>query len=122
MISTLSLSCVQKHFTQKRETAEKREDETHIPILDDDNVLSLAAEAGCWYVYQAIFDTSDVIRKRVKRLKDHGIGVEGTILLGTDDQDEDYIKRLVDFLCEIEIDLVEFTILTPFPHSHQGSS
>ena len=90
------------------------------PILDDDNVLSLAAEAGCWYVYQAIFDTSDVIRKRVKRLKDHGIGVEGTILLGTDDQDENYIKRLVDFLCEIEIDLVEFTILTPFPHSPSG--
>lgn len=87
------------------------------PILDDDRVLTLAAEAGAWYVYQAIFDTSEVIRNRVKRLKDHGIGVEGTIILGTDEQDEDYIKRLVDFLLEIEIDMAEFTILTPFPHS-----
>lgn len=87
------------------------------PILDDDRVLSLAAEAGSWYVYQAIFDISDVIRNRIRRLKDHGIGVEGTIILGTDDQDEDYIRRLVDFLCEIELDLAEFTILTPFPHS-----
>ncbi|MBA4417518.1 MAG: radical SAM protein [Syntrophus sp. (in: bacteria)] len=87
------------------------------PLLDDDKILSLAAEAGCWYVYQAIFDTSDVIRRRVERLKDNGIGVEGTIILGTDDQDEDYIKRLVDFLCEIRLDLAEFTILTPFPHS-----
>ena len=87
------------------------------PILDDDRVLALAAEAGSWYVYQAIFDTSDVIRTRVKRLKDHGIGVEGTILLGTDEQDEDYIKRLIDFLLEIGIDMAEFTILTPFPHS-----
>ena len=68
-------------------------------------------------MYQAIFDTSDVIRTRVKRLKDHGIGVEGTILLGTDEQDEDYIKRLIDFLLEIGIDMAEFTILTPFPHS-----
>ena len=87
------------------------------PILDDDKVLSLAAEAGSWYVYQAVFDTSDVIRNRIRRLKDYGIGVEGTIILGLDDQDEDYIKRLVDFLMEIELDMAEFTILTPFPHS-----
>lgn len=87
------------------------------PILDDDEVLRLAAEAGCWYVYQAIFDTSDVIRDRVKRVKDHGIGVEGTILLGTDEQDEDFVKRLIDFLLEIDIDIAEFTVLTPFPHS-----
>jgi len=87
------------------------------PIKDDDEILDLAAEAGCWYVYQAVFDTSDHIRKRVKRLKDRGIGVEGTIILGTDDHDEDYIKRLVDFLLEIELDLAEFTVLTPFPHT-----
>ncbi len=87
------------------------------PIEDDDEVLKYAREAGAWYVYQAIFDTSDYIRNRVRRYKDHGIGVEGTIILGTDDQDEDYIKRLVDFLLEINLDLAEFTILTPFPHS-----
>ncbi len=87
------------------------------PILDDDEVLKLAAEAGAWYVYQAVFDTSDTIRNRVKRLKEHGIGVEGTIILGTDDQSEDDIKRLVDFLIEIELDVAEFTIMTPFPHS-----
>jgi len=87
------------------------------PILDDDEVLKLAADAGAWYVYQAVFDMSDTIRNRVKRLKDHGIGVEGTILLGTDDQTEDDIKRLVDFLLDIELDVAEFTIMTPFPQS-----
>lgn len=87
------------------------------PIKDDDEILDLAAEAGCWYVYQAILDTSDHIRKRVRRLQERGIGVEGTIILGTDEQDEDYIKRLVDFLLEIKLDLAEFTILTPFPHT-----
>ncbi len=87
------------------------------PILDDDEVLKWAAKAGAWYVYQAVFDTSDTIRRRVQRLKDHGIGVEGTIILGTDDQSEDDIKRLVDFLLEIELDVAEFTIMTPFPHS-----
>jgi radical SAM superfamily enzyme YgiQ (UPF0313 family) len=87
------------------------------PIEDDDEVLDLAAQAGAWYVYQAIFDTSDFIRRRVARYHAHGIGVEGTILLGLDDQTEDDIKRLVDFLLEIELDLAEFTILTPFPHT-----
>ena len=87
------------------------------PILYDKEVLKLASEAGCWYVYQAIFDTSDVIRDRIKMLKDFEIGIEGTIILGLDDQDVDYIKRLVDFLCENEVDVAEFTILTPFPHS-----
>jgi len=87
------------------------------PIEEDDDVLEKAARAGAWYVYQAIFDTSDHIRKRIKRYKSFGIGVEGTIILGTDDQDEDSIKRLVDFLLEVELDLAEFTILTPFAHT-----
>jgi radical SAM superfamily enzyme YgiQ (UPF0313 family) len=87
------------------------------PIKDSDEILDLAAEAGCWYVYQAITDTSDVIRKRVKRLQERGIGVEGTIILGTDEQDADYIKRLVDFLLEIKLDVAEFTLLTPFPQT-----
>jgi radical SAM superfamily enzyme YgiQ (UPF0313 family) len=87
------------------------------PIEDDPKVLDLAAQAGAWYVYQAVFDTSDYIKERIKRYHDHGIGVEGTILLGLDSHTEDYIKRLVDFLLEIELDLAEFTILTPFPHT-----
>lgn len=87
------------------------------PIQDDDEVLDLAAQAGAWYVYQAIVDTSDYIKNRVKRYKSYGIGVEGTIILGTDDQDEDYIKRFVDFLLEVELDLAEFTVLTPFWHT-----
>jgi len=87
------------------------------PIKDDDEILDLAVKAGCWYVYQAVVDTSEHIRKKVKRLQDRGIGVEGTIILGMDNHDEDYIKRLIDFLLEIKLDLAEFTILTPFPHT-----
>ncbi len=86
-------------------------------IEDKPEVLDLAAQAGAWYVYQAVFDTSDYIKERVKRYHDHGIGVEGTILLGLDNQTEDDIKRLIDFLLEIDLDLAEFTVLTPFPHT-----
>ena len=87
------------------------------PIEDDPKVLDLAAQAGAWYVYQAIFDTSDYIRDRIRRYKDHGIGVEGSILLGLDTHTEDDIKRLIDFLLEIDLDMAEFTVLTPFPHT-----
>ena len=87
------------------------------PIEDHPKVLDLAAQAGAWYVYQAVFDTSDHIRERIKRYHDHGIGVEGTVLLGLDTHTEDSIKRLIDFLLEIELDLAEFTVLTPFPHT-----
>lgn len=86
-------------------------------IADDPDVLDLAAQAGSWYVYQAVFDTSDYIRERIKRYHDHGIAVEGTILLGMDNQTEDDIKRLLDFLGEIDLDLAEFTVLTPFPET-----
>jgi len=87
------------------------------PVLYDPEILDLAAQAGCWYVYQAVIDDSKTIRERIRMLKDHDIGIEGTILLGLDDHDEAYIKRLVDFLLEVELDMAEFTILTPFPHT-----
>jgi radical SAM superfamily enzyme YgiQ (UPF0313 family) len=86
-------------------------------IEDDPEILDLAAKAGAWYVYQAIYDTSDYIRERVKRYHDYGIGVEGTILLGLDNQTEDDIMRLIDFLLGIKLDLAEFTVMTPFPHT-----
>lgn len=86
-------------------------------IEDDPEVLDLAAQAGAWYVYQAVYDTSDYIKERVRRYHDYGIGVEGTILLGLDNQTEDDIKRLIDFLLEIDLDLAEFTVLAPFPHT-----
>ena len=86
-------------------------------IEDDPQVLDLAAQAGAWYVYQAIYDTSKYIRERIKRYHEYGVGVEGTILLGLDNQSEDDIKRLIDFLLEINLDLAEFTVMTPFPHT-----
>ena len=86
-------------------------------IEDKPEVLDLAARAGAWYVYQAIFDTSDYIKDRITRYHDYGIAVEGTILLGMDNQTEDDIRRLIDFLLEINLDLAEFTVMTPFPHT-----
>ncbi len=86
-------------------------------IEDKPEVLDLAAQAGAWYVYQAIFDTSDYIKERIKKYRDHGIMVEGTVLLGMDNQTEKDILELIDFLMETDLDLAEFTVLTPFRHT-----
>ncbi len=90
------------------------------PIEDDPEVLEAAARAGAWYVYQAVIDTSDRIRRRIELYHSYGIGVEGTIMLGLDDQTEDDILRLIDFLGEIKLDVAEFTVFVPFPRTRAG--
>jgi radical SAM superfamily enzyme YgiQ (UPF0313 family) len=87
------------------------------PITPDPEVLTLAQASGCWYMYHAIYTISEKIKDRIKLYHDHGILVEGTILLGLDDHTEDFIKRFVDFLQTIDLDLAEFTVLTPFPRT-----
>ena len=87
------------------------------PISPDPKLLTLAQKSGCWYVYHAIFNISDKIKDRIKMYHDYGIGVEGTVLFGLDHHDEDFIKRMIDFLLTIDLDLAEFTVLTPFPHT-----
>ncbi len=87
------------------------------PITADDEILDLAYEAGCWYVYQAITEVSETIRRRIHRYQEHGIGVEGTIILGADEHDRDDILRFLDFVMDLDLDMAEFTVLTPFPHT-----
>ena len=87
------------------------------PISPQPRLLELARDSGCWYVYHAVFSISDKIKDRIKMYHDHGIGVEGTIMFGLDHHDEDFILRLIDFLLTIDLDLAEFTVLTPFPHT-----
>jgi radical SAM superfamily enzyme YgiQ (UPF0313 family) len=61
-----------------------------------------------------ILDDSDFIRRRIRRYHEFGIGVEGVITLGTDEQDRNAILRLIDFTLEVGLDMAEFTVLTPF--------
>jgi radical SAM superfamily enzyme YgiQ (UPF0313 family) len=87
------------------------------PIHPDPQTMKLARQAGWWYVYLAIYKINEQVRDRIKMYHDNGIGVEGTVMLGVDYHTEDFIRRLLDFLMDIELDLAEFTVMTPFPHS-----
>lgn len=85
------------------------------PISVKPEILEWAARSGCWYVYHAIHKPSQLIRDRVKMHHDYGIGVEGTIMVGLDNHNKDIFKEITDFLLDIDLDLAEFTVLTPFP-------
>jgi radical SAM superfamily enzyme YgiQ (UPF0313 family) len=85
------------------------------PISCEPDILDLARESGCWFVYHAIHDDTPKLRERIRLMHDHGIAVEGTILLGLDSHGPDVFKRMLDFLLEADLDLAEFTVLTPFP-------
>lgn len=85
------------------------------PISAKPDILELAAKSGCWFVYHAIYGESPEIREKIKLMRSFGIAVEGTILLGLDRHGPDVFKRMVDYLLACELDLAEFTVLTPFP-------
>ncbi|MBI5623144.1 MAG: cobalamin B12-binding domain-containing protein [Elusimicrobia bacterium] len=75
----------------------------------------LAADCGCWYVYQAVVSLSDEFRRKAAVFHDHGIGVEATVLLGVDSHGPDIFRRMVDYLLEADVEIAEFTVQTPFP-------
>lgn len=85
------------------------------PISAVPDILELAADSGCWFVYHAIWGESKTVREKIRLMHAHGIAVQGTILLGSDGHGPDIFKRIVDFLLECELDLAEFTVMTPFP-------
>jgi radical SAM superfamily enzyme YgiQ (UPF0313 family) len=54
-------------------------------------------------------------RETIRKIHDHGIGIIGGFILGSDTDTKDSFHRLVEFVHETEIDGCQFTIMTPFP-------
>ena len=103
-----------------------------INVADDENVIRLAAEAGCMYVFIG-FETLnretlqemkkginlkigiDNYKRVVDKLHKYGIGVLGSFVIGNDYESPEYYKKLADFLVGSGIDIVQISILTPLP-------
>ncbi|MCL0085162.1 radical SAM protein [Thermodesulfovibrionales bacterium] len=95
-------------------------------VAKDPEFLSLMADADCNRVYvglesinpktleaynknQSVEDIIDYI----KAVKEHGIHIHGMFVLGADDLDT--IKKTADFAIKLDIDTVQFMMLTPLP-------
>lgn len=98
-------------------------------IAEDTELLDLAAKSGCKGLligFESISqDTLDETHKGfhaaphygevVKRLHDHGIGIQGCFVFGFDSDDESVFERTVEFVDKTRIDLPRYAVVTPFP-------
>ena len=103
-----------------------------VTIAEHEDLLKSAAEAGAntFYVGFESVDADSLksmdkgvnlrpeirdFKDAIKRMHDHGIGVIGGFILGSDADTKDIFKKTVDFIDETGIDGCQFTIMTPFP-------
>lgn len=94
----------------------------------DDELLKLASESGCITLFIGFESISESCLREVhkvnlvskykeyiRKIRDYGITIEGFFIFGFDGDDKTTFKKTVDFCHEMELEAVQFTILTPFP-------
>jgi len=96
---------------------------------ENDELLLLAAKAGCIGVFVGIesvsadtlseankgFNRVDRLKNNIARFHDRGIMVDGGIIFGFDTDTPDVFDRTIDVLEKIKIDSVAVNILIPYP-------
>jgi radical SAM superfamily enzyme YgiQ (UPF0313 family) len=103
-----------------------------INVVEHPELLKAAVESGAKVFYVGLESLSPEILKEInkpfnmkyaargykeaiKKFHDHGILVVGGLILGTDKDTPDSLKRMAEFVWASEIDGTEFQPLTPFP-------
>jgi len=100
-----------------------------INIAEDEGLLREAAESGCYGLFIGFeslsqetlkshhknFNRVDRYRDLICKIHDQGIGIEGSFIFGSDDDDPSVFRRVVDFCEKNKIDAAVFAILTPYP-------
>ncbi len=94
----------------------------------DEKFLELARKSGCleWFVgFESISQESlngtkkpnkaKDFHRMVKRVRKYGMGIQGGIIFGFDQDTPDIFDSTLDALYELGIDVMEFNILTPYP-------
>jgi radical SAM superfamily enzyme YgiQ (UPF0313 family) len=106
--------------------------QTSMNAADDENVVRLAAEAGCIFAligFETIDEQTLKAMKKGINLKigveryrqvaatfhKYGIGVLGTFIIGNNHESSAYYKKFAEFMLGSGIDAFQITILTPLP-------
>jgi radical SAM superfamily enzyme YgiQ (UPF0313 family) len=100
-----------------------------VNIAKDPEILKLAEKSGCTGLFMG-FETlsTDAIKSIgkgvnkpseyldvVKKIHDHGIGIDGSFVFGFDTDDAGVFDRTVEFVIKAKLEVVYFSILTPYP-------
>ena len=102
---------------------------TNVLNAVDDEFLRLAKKSGCveWFIgFESVSQKAlDGIKKThnkvenfkylVSRLHDFGMTVQGGIIFGFDEDTPDIFDTTLEKVNELEIDVLEINILTPYP-------
>lgn len=80
-------------------------------------ILFLGIESGCQKILDAVGKriTVEQARKAVKIVKDAGIRVLGSFIIGFLQDTTETIKETIKFAKSLNLDYAEFSILTPYP-------
>jgi len=95
----------------------------------DDELLELASRAGCenWFVgFESISqETINKLDKKsnkvedyassIKKIHEHGMSVIGAFIFGFDTDTKNVFDNTADMIYDLNIDITELTILTPYP-------
>ncbi len=98
-------------------------------MLNAPELITQAANAGCKALFVGFesissaqlakvgkrFNVVEKYEELIKRLHDVGIAVAGSFMFGLDGDDEDTFERTAEFAERAQIDVGQFSILTPLP-------
>jgi radical SAM superfamily enzyme YgiQ (UPF0313 family) len=100
-----------------------------VNIVRDPEILRLAQKSGCRALFIGFETLNDEslagIGKKfnqpkdymdvVKKIHDHGIGIDGSFVFGFDEDTEAAFDRTLEFVMRAKMEIAYFSILTPYP-------
>jgi radical SAM superfamily enzyme YgiQ (UPF0313 family) len=100
-----------------------------VNIVRDPEILRLAQQSGCRALFIGFetlcdeclasvgknFNRPKDYLEVVKKIHDHGIGIDGSFVFGFDEDSEASFDRTLDFVIKAKLEIGYFSILTPYP-------
>lgn len=116
----------------KRKLHKKWWMQTSINAIENEDVIRLAAQAGCIYAFIGFETISQEMLKEMQKginlkigienykkvidaFHKYGIGVLGAFIIGNDYESPGFYKQLAEYLIQSGIDIIQVTLLTPLP-------
>ena len=80
-------------------------------------ILFLGIESGCQRILNAIGKKIAIeqVKKTVKAVKQAGIKVLGSFILGFPEDNAESVEQTINFAKNLDLDYAEFSMLTPYP-------
>jgi radical SAM superfamily enzyme YgiQ (UPF0313 family) len=100
-----------------------------LSIVKDRELLDLAQRSGCrglFIGFESLSQESlnamgksitrvDDYKEAIKMIHDYGIGIQGSFIFGTDQDDQSVFSDVLRFIEKTHLEAVLFSVLTPFP-------